>query len=126
MSLGYYHWSVVLENGHVITQFTDEGKELSIDYVKKNHYSEVRWILLTPINRSSHVPIGIGVLPGENWSKKWVRTFEVTTDINGVPISKTEGYVIDALSITPIDSKTPVNIYIYVDGDVKITTETEP
>lgn len=110
----------------VISQFNREGQEISIDYVKTNYYSEVRWILLTPINRSSHVPIGIGVLPGEDWSKKWIRTFEVTTDANGVPISQTEEYVIDAVSLTPIGSNTPVNIYIYVDGSIKMTTDPEP
>lgn len=126
MSLGYYQWSVVLESGIIISQFNKEGQEISIDYVKQNYYSEVRWILLTPINRSSNTPIGIGVLPGEDWSKKWIRTFDVTTDANGMPISQTEGYVIDALSVTPIDGSYPVNIYIYADGTIKVTTDPEP
>jgi hypothetical protein len=113
MSLGSYTWMVILQDGTAVSQYNDAGAEVSVDTVR---HLPVRQLHLVPHETAGCAPIVLEIQAGEDWAKKWVRTFALNLDTG----EQVEEPTVDAISLNG------VNIFIYADGSIRITTNKEP
>jgi len=111
---GGYIWNADLVDGTTISQYRwehDRWVEQSIDVVRE---SALRRIVLTPIYLT-HRRIILEVAADERWAKTWV----VEKSLQVMQGTVTQSLVADKLEITSVRA---VRLYIYPNGDLKLTT----
>lgn len=126
---GYYKWMAVLGDDTIFNQYDAAGIERSVDVLQGQ---SVKSFILIP-QFQGFAPIQFDVEGGEAWIKCWTRTMNVAEIVQDIGTDQevvlsarqTEAPQIEKMAIR-VKGGTWVYLYIYFNGTVRMTLESEP